>query len=157
MELTELPYPFSGRIYRSAMPYSSYDPEGELISAYKNNDVSLIVVLTSNDDMVRITGRDLLSFYDREGFKVLYLPIPDFGVPVTDEFRAAVDKIQLRLKAGERTAIHCHAGLGRTGMFVACLAKIGMDYSADEAIAWVRGLIPGAVEVPSQEQFVRSF
>lgn len=157
MELTEIPFPFPGRIYRSAMPYSSYDPDGELIHAYKNNDISLIVVLSSEKEMARITGRDLKPTYEHEGFEILYLPIPDFDIPEIEQFQAAVEKILKRSAAGKGTAIHCHAGLGRTGMFVACLAKKGLDYSADEAIAWVREVIPGAVEVPDQEQLVRSF
>jgi protein-tyrosine phosphatase len=157
MEITEIPFPFPGRIYRSAMPYSSYDAGGDLIPTYKRNDVSLIVVLTSDDEISRITGRDLRATYNNEGFEVLYLPVPDFGIPDMDEFRVSVDKVLSLSKAGEGTAIHCHAGLGRTGMFVACMVMIGMEYSADEAIAWVRNVIPGAVEVPSQEEFVRSF
>jgi protein-tyrosine phosphatase len=157
MELTELPFPFTGRIYRSAMPYSSYDPDGELISAYKRNDVSLIVILSSDEEIERITGRDLQSTYELEGFEILYFPIPDFGIPTMDEFRVVVKQVITHSKSGEGSAIHCHAGLGRTGMFVACMAKLGMDYSSDEAIHWVRKLIPGAVEVPDQEQLVRSF
>ena len=157
MELTELPFPFPGQIYRSAMPYSAYDPDGELIPAYKKNDISLIVILSSDEEIERLTGRDLQSIYKLEGFEILYLPIPDFSTPEADEFRVVVEQVLTRSKSGKGTAIHCHAGLGRTGMFVACLAKLGLDYSSDEAIHWVRKIIPGAVEVPDQEQLVRSF
>ena len=157
MELTALPFPFPGQIYRSAMPYSAYDPDGELIPAYKNNDISMIVILSSDEEIKRLTGRELRSIYKLEGFEILYLPIPDFGIPETDEFRVVVEQVLTRSKSGKGTAIHCHAGLGRTGMFVACLAKLGLDYSSDEAIHWVRKIIPGAVEVPDQEQLVRSF
>lgn len=157
MELTALPFPFPGQIYRSAMPYSAYDPDGELIPAYKNNDISMIVILSSDEEIERLTGRDLRSIYKLEGFEILYLPILDFGIPETDEFRVVVEQVLTRSKSGKGTAIHCHAGLGRTGMFVACLAKLGLDYSSDEAIHWVRKIIPGAVEVPDQEQLVRSF
>ncbi len=157
MELTELPFPFPGQIFRSAMPYSAYDPDGELIPAYKNNDISLIVILSSDEEIERLTGRDLHSIYKLEGFEILYLPIPDFSTPETDEFRVVVEQVLTRSKSGKGTAIHCHAGLGRTGMFIACLAKLGLDYSSDEAIHWVRKIIPGAVEVPDQEQLVRSF
>jgi hypothetical protein len=41
-------------------------------------------------------------------------------------------------------------------MFAAGLAKMGMDLSSDEAIRWIRKSIPGAIEVPEQEQLVRS-
>ena len=157
MELTELPFPFPGQIYRSAMPYSAYDPDGELIPAYKKNDISLIVILSSDEEIERLTGRDLRSIYKLEGFEILYLPIPDFSTPEVGDFRVVVEQVLTRSKSGKGTAIHCHAGLGRTGMFVACLAKLGLDYSSDEAIHWVRKIIPGAVEVPDQEQLVRSF
>lgn len=157
MELTELPFPFPGKIFRSAMPFSSYDPNGHLIPAYKKNGISLIVVLSSDEEISRITDRDLRSIYKLEGFEILHLPIPDFDIPKTDKFRAGVEKILYRSKAGEGTVIHCHAGLGRTGMFAACLAKIGLDLSSDEAIAWVRQVLPGAVEVPKQEQMIQSF
>lgn len=157
MELTQLPFPFPGQIYRSAMPYSVYDPDGELIPAYKNKDISLIVILSSDEEIERLTGQDLQSTYTLEGFEILYHPIPDFSIPETGEFRVGVEAVLTRSKSGKGTVIHCHAGLGRTGMFVACLAKLGMDYSGDEAIHWVRKMIPGAVEVPDQEQLVRSF
>ena len=157
MELTELPFPFPGQIYRSAMPYSAYDPDGELIPAYKKNDISLIVILSSDEEIERLTGRDLRSIYKLEGFEILYFPIPDFSTPEAGEFRSVVEQVLTRSKSGKGTAIHCHAGLGRTGMFVACLAKLGLDYSSDEAIHWVRNIISGAVEVPDQEQLVRSF
>jgi protein-tyrosine phosphatase len=42
-------------------------------------------------------------------------------------------------------------------LFAACLAKQGLDLSSEEAIQWIRELIPGAVEVPEQEMFIRSF
>jgi hypothetical protein len=42
-------------------------------------------------------------------------------------------------------------------MFAACLAKIIFDMDGDEAIAWVRNFIPGAVENERQAQFVRDF
>ena len=61
MELTELPYTFPGKIFRSAMPYSSYDPDGKLIPAYKNNNVSMVVMFASEDESIRNTGRDLRS------------------------------------------------------------------------------------------------
>jgi protein-tyrosine phosphatase len=139
------------------MPYSAYDPDGELIPAYKNNDISLIVILSSDEEIERLTGRDLRSIYKLEGFEILYFPIPDFSTPEAGEFRDVVEQVLTRSKSGKGTAIHCHAGLGRTGMFVACLAKLGLDLSSDEAIHWVRKIIPGAVEVPDQEQLVRSF
>lgn len=157
MELTELPFPFPGRIFRSAMPYSSYDPDGDLIAAYKNRAVSLIVLLASDEECLRISGRDLRSTYENDGFEILYLPIQDFSTPELVDIKAAVQEVISHSESGKGAAIHCHAGIGRTGMFAACLAKLGLDYSSEEAIQWVRESIPGAVEVRDQEILVRSF
>lgn len=157
MELTELPFTESGSVFRSAMPYSTYDPHGKLISAYKDREVTTIIMLASDEESLRITGQDLRALYEAEGFDILYLPIPDFGVPDLDPLRERVQKASSISKSGHGIVIHCHAGLGRTGLFAACMAKQGLDLSSEEAIKWVRDLIPGSVEVPEQEMIIRSF
>lgn len=156
MELTRLPFSFPGDVYRSAMPYSSYDPRGDLVQEYKRKDVALVVMLTSDQESLRVTGYDLRSKYETDGFEVLYLPIPDFSVPEIEELDKAVTDVLNHVRKGDSVAIHCHAGIGRTGMILACLAKRGMGYSSDEALRWVREFIPGAVEVSEQEQLVRA-
>jgi protein tyrosine phosphatase domain-containing protein 1 len=42
------------------------------------------------------------------------------------------------LLEGGKVAIHCHAGFGRTGIVVACLAMARNGYPADEAVQLVR-------------------
>jgi protein-tyrosine phosphatase len=155
MELTYLPFDYPGKIYRSAMPYSSYDPHGKLLSAFKENGISLIVMLTTYDEANHATGRNLAEVYSDEGFEIIRLPIQDFGVPVLSELREVIPDLISQVQEGRAAVVHCHAGVGRTGMFMASLAKIGMGYSADEAISWVREYIPGAIEMPEQEQMVR--
>lgn len=157
MEMTELPFTTPGKLYRSAMPYSSYDPECELLSEYKKRDISMVIMLSNDEENLRITGKDLRSIYRNEGFEVLYLPIADFGTPEVADLRMAVNKSLDYSQSGKGIVIHCHAGLGRTGVFAACMAKEGLHLSSEEAINWVRELIPGAVEVPEQELIIRSF
>ena len=116
----------------------------------------MIVLLASDEECLRITGRDLRSIYHEEGFEVQYLPVPDFSTPEAEDLREAVQQVRSHSRSGKGIAMHCHAGIGRTGMFAAGIAKMGMDMSSDEAIHWVRNSIPGAIEVPEQEQLVRS-
>ena len=157
MEITELSYEKPGKVFRSAMPYSTYDPNGKLISEYKKHGISIIVMLSSDEECMQITGQSLRNLYHREGFEIIYLPIPDFGTPKLDELRSAVNRAHSFKETGKGIAIHCHAGLGRTGLFAACLAKEGLGLSGKEAIDWVRNQIPGAVEVSEQESIVKSY
>lgn len=156
MEITKLLFPLPGEVYRSAMPYSSYDPGGKLIQEFKRKHVSLVVMLTSDQEAQRFSGHDLRSIYASEGFEVYQLPISDFSAPEMDELEQALAEVLDHLTQGDSVAVHCHAGIGRTGMFLACLAKRSMDVSSEEAVSWVREFIPGAVEVSEQEYLVRS-
>jgi protein-tyrosine phosphatase len=155
MDFTRLPFNLPGKIFRSAMPYSAYDPDGNLIQTYQDNNVSMVVMLSREDETLKVSGRNLLEEYKARGFDVIYLPIEDFGVPELPEIRKAIPHVLAHSQAGGNIAIHCHAGVGRTGMFIACLAKIGMGYSPEESINWVREYIPGAIEAHEQEQLVR--
>jgi hypothetical protein len=57
----------------------------------------------------------------------------------------------------EKVAVHCHAGLGRTGIVCACYLIYGMGLSAMEAVDMVRSSRPGTVETKAQLQFVSAF
>ena len=52
--------------------------------------------------------------------------------------------------------VHCGAGMGRTGTFLAAyLVSQGM--TAHDAIAEVRRLRPGSIETPAQERAVAQY
>jgi len=155
--LTELPFHLPGRVFRSAMPFSSFDPNGKLLERYLEEQVSVVVLLVSDGNCWKHSGRDLRSLYQDQGLTVIYLPIPDFGVPEQDELERDVTAALGYSLEGKNIAIHCQAGIGRTGTFAACLAKRTLGLSGDEAIDWVRQWIPGGIETSEQEQLVRSY
>jgi hypothetical protein len=47
--------------------------------------------------------------------------------------------------------------VGRTGIFLACLAKDALNLEGWDAIKWVRQSIPGAMENSYQEDFVLNY
>jgi atypical dual specificity phosphatase len=90
------------------------------------------------------------------GLREHHAPIPDFGVPSLDQLTQTLAVITASLAQGERVAVHCGGGLGRTGAVLACyLVLQGID--AQTAIERLRQLRPGSVETPAQEALVHNF
>ena len=74
------------------------------------------------------------------GLSFRSFPIVDFGLPPLRPFRALVDEIEDQIRAGQGLAVHCRAGIGRSGMLVSCVAArfLGED-QAVAAVAAARG------------------
>lgn len=54
--------------------------------------------------------------------QLLSFPIADRGVPSNRvEFAKFVESIALRLRSADSVAIHCRAGIGRSGLLAACV------------------------------------
>jgi Protein-tyrosine phosphatase len=154
MSLIELPFGFPGRIFRSPMPFGPYDLHGEVYDRWCEEQIAVIVLLASDEECLHKTGCNLRALYLKEGFEVLYLPIPDFGVPTRDDLEQAVQHAIAHAQAGQHIVIHCSAGIGRTGLFMSYLAKRCLGLSGAEALQWVRRYIPRAVETPEQQRLV---
>jgi protein-tyrosine phosphatase len=154
MSVIELPLGLPGRVFRSPMPFGLYDLHGEVYDRWCEERIAIIVLLASDEECLHKTGRNLREFYRQEGFEVLYLPIPDFGVPTPEDLEQAVYSTIVYAQAGHHIAVHCSAGIGRTGLYLACLAKRVFGVSGAEALQWVRYYISSAVETTEQQRLV---
>ena len=152
--LTELPFGLPGHIFRSPMPFGTYDPHGEVYASFLHEQIAVVVLLADENECLHKAGRNLRAFYLQEGLTVLYLPIPDFGVPTKDDLEQAVQHTMTYAQAGHHIAIHCAAGIGRTGLFAAYLAKRFLGLSGGEALQWIRQYIPHALETPAQQRLL---
>lgn len=83
------------------------------------------------------------------------LAIPDFGVASdTKAYRRAAEDAVVRVLTGEPVYVGCMMGQGRTGTFLAVMAKLAGEA---EPVAYVRNRYNGkAVETRPQEAFVDS-
>jgi protein-tyrosine phosphatase len=153
--LTILPFGFSGQVYRSPLPYGAFDPQDVVLDLYKQAGIEVVVMLVSNEEAWEKTGIDLLCLYREKGMKVIYLPIPDFDIPAPEALLEGLAQTQAVAQAGRNVAVHCNAGIGRTGLFMACLARQVFGMPGKQAIGWVQQYIEHAVENETQVSFVQ--
>jgi len=152
-----IPIGTSGNLYRSVMPFGTYDPEGTLIREYLDKAISTVVMLVSDEECLEKADKHLSRFYNEKGFNVLMLPSEDYGVPDRTKAKHIAKQVLQRLHKNEHVAVHCSAGIGRTGTFLACLAKEHWALPGEDAVKWIREWIPLAIETDEQESFVRLY
>ena len=148
--LTRLPLGLAGQIFGSAMPFGLYDPDGQLIQELKRAAVTTIVLLAEIEECREKAGRDLVALYKQEGLLVLSLPIPNYGIPPHESLGDTLTETIARATQGENILIHCSAGIGRTPLFAALLAKKILGLSGIEAIRWIWQNKPDALLTPPQ-------
>lgn len=92
----------------------------------------------------------------RLGLTQVHLPVQDFTPPSPEQLEAGVAAIQAALADNQSVAVHCAAGLGRTGTLLACYL-VTTGRTAAEAITQVRAARPGSVETAAQVAAVTAF
>jgi len=92
----------------------------------------------------------------KHGFDYLHLPIPDFSAPGQSQIRQFVEFCNRNVVQNRAVAVHCKAGMGRTGTMLACyLVSKGMEPA--KAIETTREKRPGSIETTAQESAVYQF
>uniref|UniRef100_A0A6I8PC39 Protein tyrosine phosphatase domain-containing protein 1 n=1 Tax=Ornithorhynchus anatinus TaxID=9258 RepID=A0A6I8PC39_ORNAN len=80
----------------------------------------------------------------------------DYGVASLTTILDMVKVMTFALQEG-RLAIHCHAGLGRTGVLIACYLVFATRMTADQAIIFVRAKRPNSIQTRGQLLCIREF
>ncbi len=81
----------------------------------------------------------------------------DMSVPEFDDLVYVVDFIHRRITNNEPVLVHCLAGMGRTGVILACYLVKYQKMSASEATEKVREERPGSIQSYPQEEIIFRF
>lgn len=96
------------------------------------------------------------DIFESAGFSFLCLPMPDGGAPTLEQAAVFVRFVEDQRRAQRPVAVHCEAGLGRTGTMLATYL-IAQGAGADEAIQRIREVEKAAIETQHQIQFLHEW
>ena len=140
-----MPYVHPERRMNYGGPLDAYEDElPELYSAGIRAVVSLLNIPSD------------AAVYESAGFAFLCLPVPDGGAPTMEQAEQFVRFVTEQRAAQRPVAVHCEAGLGRTGTMLATYL-IAQGQTAEAAIGQVRAVEKAAIETPRQVAFLEEF
>jgi atypical dual specificity phosphatase len=93
---------------------------------------------------------------ERLGAETLHLPVRNSDAPTQAQLDQGVHAIREAIAHGRRVAVHCGAGLGRSGTLLAAYL-VSQGCGTEEAMQRVRAARPGSIETLEQEQAVREY
>jgi atypical dual specificity phosphatase len=114
----------------------------------RSQGIELLISLTED--------RPRRDWVEQANLLVFHEPLEDMEAPSQDQLDRCVSAIERATARNMGVAVHCGAGLGRTGTVLAAYL-VAKGQTAAAAIAKVRRLRPGSVETDDQVAAVELF
>lgn len=111
--------------------------------------ITHLITLTETD-----MDQDALQ---RHHLKNTHLPIFDRKAPSTPQMHMLLVRMQRLMDAGEVLAVHCKAGLGRTGLVLAAWMVRDGGLSVEAAVERLRKVHPGYIQSDEQLEFLHAY
>lgn len=150
-EVFDVPVPSAGRLY--IMPC----PQGKAtIDTLSAHGVDVIISLLEPAEASALSLGQEQAQCEALGMDFRSFPIADFSLPEKARFLRFVGGICSDLKVGRDVAVHCRAGIGRSGMTV-CGVLMMLGATAQQAIEKTSAARGEAVpDTPEQRAFIVS-
>lgn len=153
---SKIPLAVPGELFVSPMPYGRYDSD-RVFRYFKQEEVERVVILLSNREIKkRCKKRDLKNFYRKHHMEITQFPMVDFLQPGHGDMDQLIPDLAQKLRDGERIAVHCHAGVGRSSVVVICLVAILEHTSLEESIERVKSSMETNITT-EQKRFIEGW
>lgn len=136
-----------GKLAGTPVPGVYFDMEYDL-KALQRVGITTLITLTET----ALDNTKLAPF----GIRSIWEPIPDMEAPTVEQGVRICRLIETLLAQGEAIAVHCRAGLGRTGTILAA-HLIWEGRGSLSALEYVRRIEPRWVQSEAQVRFLEAF
>lgn len=139
------------------MPKPSGEWLAEDMKHYRAMGVDTIVSLLEPDEVIELSLQQESDISALNQIEFFHLAVRDRGLPCLASFEDLVRKVVKKLQDGRTVAVHCRAGIGRSGIVV-CGALLNFGHTVPAAIeltSAARGVpVPDTNE---QREFIEQF
>lgn len=145
------------KIALAARPRGSEDLDDEML-AWRAAGVDLVVSLLETSEVRELELAQQEASCANNNIAFMRFAIPDRGIPEYQrEFKSLIESLTQHVFNGKSIAIHCRAGIGRTGLVACCLLQsLGMKSGqAFRLLSEARGItVPDTTE---QQRYAEKF
>ena len=133
-----LPDTVPGQLWLQSMP-GRREPWSFFLDEARLRQLNLVVCLNPLEEVAELSPAYHRAIAEgRLPFRWMHVPMRDYGLASdATAFRNGVEQIANGLRLGDRTLLHCAAGMGRTGTMAACVLK-SLGTTTTQAVEAVR-------------------